>query len=45
MTAPLVATTIDTMANAYPDLRANESWVSNIIANEEGSFRPRSSGA
>jgi alanyl-tRNA synthetase len=35
----LVASTIDTMADAYPDLRANESWVSNILANEEGSFR------
>ena len=35
----LVATTIDTMESAYPDLRANESWIASILANEEGSFR------
>ncbi|MEY2404735.1 MAG: alanyl-tRNA synthetase [Acidimicrobiaceae bacterium] len=36
---PLVATTIDTMGDAYPELRTNESWITNILANEEGSFR------
>ena len=35
----LVATTVDTMAPGYPELRANESWVTNIIASEEHSFR------
>ncbi|MEY2452781.1 MAG: alanyl-tRNA synthetase [Acidimicrobiaceae bacterium] len=35
----LVASTIETMEGAYPELRTNESWISNILANEEGSFR------
>jgi len=35
----LIASTVETMGDAYPELRANESWVTNILANEEGSFR------
>jgi len=35
----LVTSTIDTMAGAYPDLRANQDWLTNMLANEEGSFR------
>jgi alanyl-tRNA synthetase len=36
---PLIASTVETMGGAYPDLRANESWITNILDNEEGSFR------
>jgi alanyl-tRNA synthetase len=36
---PIVAATIDTMALAYPDLRANQQWVTDIVASEEASFR------
>jgi alanyl-tRNA synthetase len=35
----LVASAIETMEGAYPELRTNESWISNILTNEEGSFR------
>ncbi|MEY2461552.1 MAG: alanyl-tRNA synthetase [Acidimicrobiaceae bacterium] len=35
----LVGSTIETMHGAYPELRTNESWITNILANEEGSFR------
>ncbi|HEV3227208.1 MAG TPA: alanine--tRNA ligase [Acidimicrobiales bacterium] len=35
----LVDTTIETMGDAYPELKTNESWVASILANEEASFR------
>jgi alanyl-tRNA synthetase len=35
----LVASCIDTMADAYPDLAANQDFVLGIVEREEGSFR------
>ncbi len=39
VTPPLIATCVDTMGDAYPELRANQPWLTDVIANEEGSFR------
>jgi alanyl-tRNA synthetase len=39
VTPTLVGSCIDTMADAYPDLRANERWVTDMIAREEDRFR------
>jgi alanyl-tRNA synthetase len=35
----LTETAIDVMANAYPDLRKNQDFIVNVIANEEERFR------
>ncbi|MGH9185251.1 MAG: alanine--tRNA ligase, partial [Acidimicrobiales bacterium] len=39
VTPPLVTTCVDVMGDAYPDLRANQGWVTDIIAKEEDRFR------
>jgi len=39
VTPALVAATVDVMGDAYPDLRANQGFVTDIVAHEEESFR------
>jgi len=35
----IVRATVDTMAAGYPELRANEHWITDVLAAEEESFR------